>query len=177
MLFVTYNALASSNGDSRLYYIFVLTTCSLITEYGEICHWNGSKWVYKQKNAHYERKRQRKNAQMSSTFVPHDCLSHDMEVYVMTGMSMSWQRQSVHITLLFLQKWLPDESDNWKSIAVKGLRDPIEWPYKLTKTDESRFIGSSIIRIRLLKSRRQVKHESWPPTAHNEDRKMGEWWA
>ena len=38
MLFVIYNALTSSNGDSRLYYIFVLTTCSLITEYGEICH-------------------------------------------------------------------------------------------------------------------------------------------
>ena len=102
---------------------------------------------------------------------------HDMEVFVMTGMSMSWQRQSVHITLLFLQKWLPDESDNWKSIAVKGLRDPIEWPNKLTRTDESRFIGSSTIRVRLVKSRRQVKHESWPPTAHNEDRKMGEWWA
>ena len=38
MLFVIYNALTSSNGDSRLCYIFVLTTCSLITEYGEICH-------------------------------------------------------------------------------------------------------------------------------------------
>lgn len=65
-------------------------------------------------------------------------LCHDMEVYVTIWKSLSWHRP------------ISSKSDIQKSpitkkcMVVKGLRNPIEWPYKLTKIDESRFVGSSI---------------------------------
>ena len=68
----------------------------------------------------------------------HGSLYHDMEVFVMTWKSLSWHRP------------VSSKSDIQKSpitkkcMVVKGLRNPIEWPYKLTKIDESRFVGSSI---------------------------------
>ena len=88
----------------------------------------------------------------------HGSLCHDMEVYVMTWKSMSRYGSLCHDMEVFVMTWkslswhrpISSKSDIQKSpitkkcMVVKGLRNPIEWPYKLTKIDESCFVGSSI---------------------------------